>query len=90
MKTRKDVFIEGDILASRHPGEANQPFCIHRVRFNNGKYAIIRAATGLCFLPGEMIQRQGNEWFYNRVKIRLLGFEYLDEKESARQFIEYF
>jgi len=37
-----------------------------------------------------MIQRQGNEWFYNRVKIRLLGFEYLDEKESARQFIEYF
>lgn len=24
MKTRKDVFIEGDILASRHPGEVNQ------------------------------------------------------------------
>ena len=44
----------------------------------------------LCFIPGEMIQRQGNEWFYNHVKIRLLGFEYLDEKESARQFIECF
>ncbi|VTM86096.1 Uncharacterised protein [Raoultella ornithinolytica] len=26
----------------------------------------------------KLIQRQENEWFYNRVKIRLLGFEYLD------------
>ncbi|MEX0551596.1 hypothetical protein [Raoultella terrigena] len=88
MKSRKDVFIEVDIIASRVLGDVNQPFCIHRVRFSNDKYAIIRAATGLCFHTGGVIERHDNAWFYNQVKIRLFGFEYLGEKESIRQFFE--
>lgn len=90
MKTSKVVLIEGDIIGSRLSGEINQPFCIHRVRFSNDKYAIVRVASGQCFAPGEIIERHGNEWFYNHEKIRLLGFEYLDEKESARQFHEHY
>ncbi|MDM2942360.1 hypothetical protein OGY01_07880 [Citrobacter sp. Cm038] len=90
MKTRKAVFIEGDIIASRLLGEASQPFCIHRVMFNNGKYAIVRAASGICFKTGDIIQRNENEWFYNHTKIRLLSFEYLEEDESGRQLLEYY
>ncbi|MGV4199087.1 hypothetical protein [Citrobacter murliniae] len=90
MKTRKAVFIEGDIIANRLLGEASHPFCIHRVMFNNGKYAIVRAASGICFKTGDIIQRNENEWFYNHTKIRLLSFEYLEEDESGRQLLEYY
>ncbi|POT56583.1 hypothetical protein C3432_14320 [Citrobacter amalonaticus] len=88
MKLKKSVFIEGNIISSRRPGEANQPFCIHRVRFSNDKYAIVREASGVCFKPGDMIQRNDCEWFYNHTPIRLLSFEYLNEEESGRQFLE--
>lgn len=46
MKSKKSVFIEGHILSNSCHGQAGQPFCIHRVRFSNGKYAIIRMASG--------------------------------------------
>ncbi|SUQ57677.1 Uncharacterised protein [Raoultella terrigena] len=80
--------LKGISLPAVFLGDVNQPFCIHRVRFSNDKYAIIRAATGLCFHTGGVIERHDNAWFYNQVKIRLFGFEYLGEKESIRQFFE--
>lgn len=89
MKSKKSVFIEGHILSNSCHGQAGQPFCIHRVSFSNGKYAIIREALGICFKPGEIIQRNDCEWFYKLTKIRLLSFEYLDDDESRRQFLEY-
>ena len=89
MKTKKTVFIEGDILSSSRHGQPGQPFCIHRVRFSNGKYAIVREASGICFKAGEVIQRNDCEWFYNLTKIHLLSFEYLEDDESRRQFLEY-
>ncbi|MDN8540467.1 hypothetical protein QZH36_03225 [Erwinia sp. BC051422] len=89
MKPRKNVFFEGNIIDNRKLGGENQPFFIHRVVFTNGKYAIVRAASGVCFRPGENIQRNDSEWLYNHEKIRLLSFEYLEEKESVRQLLEY-
>lgn len=89
MKSEKSVFIEGNILSNSCHGQAGQPFCIHRVRFSNGKYAIVREAAGICFNPGEIIHRHDCEWFYNHARIRLLSFEYLNDDESIRQFLEY-
>ncbi len=89
MKSKKSVFIEGHILSKSCHGQAGQPFCIHRVRFSNGKYAIIREASGTCFKPGEIIQRNDCEWFYKLTPIRLLSFEYLEDDESRRRFLEY-
>lgn len=89
MKTRKAAFIEGQIMAIRLLGEANQPFCIHRVMFSNGKYAIVRAASGVCFHTGDTIQRQNSEWFFNNTHLHLLPFQYIKEDESQRQLIEY-
>ena len=89
MKSKKTVFIEGHILSNSCHGQAGQLFCIHRVRFSNGKYAIIRVASGICFKPGEIIQLNDCEWFYKFTKILLLSFEYLDDDESRRQFLEY-
>ncbi len=71
MKSKKSVFIEGHILSKSCHGQAGQPFCIHRVRFSNGKYAIIREVSGICFKTGEIIQRNDCEWFYKLTKIRL-------------------
>lgn len=88
MKTGKPVFIEGHIVANRLTGEVNQPFCIHRVKFSNEKYAIVRALSGICFNPGQIIERLDGEWFCNHTRIQLLSFEYLEEKESGRQFLE--
>lgn len=48
MKSKKSVFIEGHIMSNSCHGQPGQPFCIHRVRFSNGKYAIIRVASGIC------------------------------------------
>lgn len=89
MKSNKSFFIEGHILSNSCHGQAGQTFCIHRVRFSNGKYAIIREASGIYFKPGEIIQRNNGEWFYKLTKIRLLAFEYLEDNESRRQFLEY-
>lgn len=89
MKSKKSVFIEGEILSNSHHGQTGQSYCIHRVRFTNGKYAVVREVSGICFKPGEVIQRNDGEWFYNLTKIRLLSFEYLECSESRRQFIEY-
>lgn len=89
MKSKKSIFIEGHILSNSCHGQVGQSFCIHRARFNNVKYAIIREASGICFKPGEIIQRNDCEWFYNLTKIRLLSFEYLEDDESRRQFLEY-
>lgn len=89
MKSKKSLFIEGYILSKSCHGQVGQPFCIHRVRFSNGKYAIIREASGICFKLGDNIQRNDCEWFYKLTKIRLLSFEYLEDDESKRQFLEY-
>lgn len=89
MKDKKSVFIEGDILSKSCHGQIGQHFCIHRVRFSNDKYAIVREASGICFKPGEVIQRNDCNWFYNLIPIRLLSFEYVGEDESRRQFLEY-
>lgn len=48
MKSKKSIFIEGHILSNSCHGQVGQSFCIHRARFNNGKYAIIREASGIC------------------------------------------
>lgn len=88
MKTKKAVFIEGLIMDSHLPGVISQPFCIHWVRFGSDKYAIVRAASGRCLEPGSIIVRHEDEWFYNRHKIHLLGFEYLEKMESIRRFHE--
>ncbi|MNZ12519.1 hypothetical protein D3C78_293970 [compost metagenome] len=90
MKTNKNYFIEGKIIENRLLGEPNKIFCIHRVMFNNGRYAIVRAASGICFAPGEIIQRNDGEWFYKQSKTPLLSFEYMEENESCRQLIEYY
>lgn len=90
MKAKKAVFIEGVIIENCLFGERQQSFCIHRVKFGDDKFAIVRAASGLCFEPGSIIVRNESEWFYNHVKVRLLGFEYLEEKESIRRFHEYY
>ena len=89
MKSKKSFSIEGNILANSYHGQAGQPFCIHRVRFSNGKYAIVQEASGICFKPGDIIQRNDCEWFYKTTQIRLLSFEYLEDNESRRQFLEY-
>ncbi len=89
MKSKKSFSIEGYILSNSCHGQAGQPFCIHRVRFSNGKYAVVREASGICFKPGEIIQRNDCKWFYNFTQIRLFSFEYLEDDESRRQFIEY-
>jgi len=89
MKSKKSFSIEGYILSNSCHGQAGQPFCIHRVRFSNGKYAVVREASGICFKPGEIIQRNDCQWFYNFTQIRLFSFEYLEDDESRRQFIEY-
>ncbi len=89
MKSKKSFSIEGYILSNSCHGQAGQPFCIHRVRFSNGKYAVVREASGICFKPGEIIQRNDCQWFYNFTQIRLFSFEYLENDESRRQFIEY-
>lgn len=89
MKSKKSFSIEGCILSNSCHGQAGQPFCIHRVRFSNGKYAVVREASGICFKPGEIIQRNDCQWFYNFTQIRLFSFEYLEDDESRRQFIEY-
>lgn len=89
MKDKKSVFIEGDILSNSCHGQIGQHFYIHRVKFSNGKYAIVREASGICFKPGEVIQRNDCYWFYNLIPIRLLSFEYVGEDESRRQFLEY-
>lgn len=88
MKIKKDVVIEGDIIASRLAGQKNHFFCIHLIHFKNGKYAIIRAASGACFDVGHTVRRTASQWFYNHHEIRLLSFEYLEEQESRRQFLE--
>jgi hypothetical protein len=89
MRTKKAVFIEGHIMANRMLGEASQPFCIHSVMFNNGKCAIVRAASGVCFNPGETIERSDCEWFFKDQKIHLLPFQYIKENESQRELAEY-
>ncbi|HDW7644033.1 TPA: hypothetical protein RM328_003883 [Escherichia coli] len=88
MKTNKTFFIEGKIIENRLLGEPNKLFCIHRVMFLNGKYAIVRAVSGICFNPGDIIQRNDGEWFYKQIKTPLLSFEYVEENESRRQLIE--
>ncbi|MGG9687778.1 hypothetical protein ACQ9K0_10200 [Klebsiella michiganensis] len=89
MKSKKSVFIVGEILSTSLHGQAGQSYCIHRFRFNNGKYAVVREASGMCFKQGEFIQRNDCQWFYNFTQIRLLSFEYLDDDESRRKFLEY-
>lgn len=90
MKSKKDVLIKGHIIGVRKSGEIYQPYCIHWVKFTNDKYALIRLVSGQCLCSGDMIQRLEDKWFSNETNIRLLGFEYLEEKESARQFNAYF
>lgn len=89
MKSKKSLPFDGHILSNSCHGQVGQPFFIHRVRFSNGKYAIVREVSGICIKPGEIIHRIDCEWFYNLTKIRLLSFEYLEDNESRRQFTEY-
>lgn len=81
---KKTVSIEGHILSKSCHGLVGQSFCIHRVRFSNEKYAIVREGSGICFKPGEIIQRNNCKWFYNLDYIRLLSFEYLEVDESRK------
>ena len=88
MKKMK-VFSEGFIIDKRCFGEGAQPFCIHRVRFTNGKYGIVRARSGVCFNPGDIIIKNETGWQYDQKQVYLLAFEYVDENETIRQFVEY-
>lgn len=89
MKIRKPVFMEGHIVESRVLGETCHPFCIHSVAFSNGKYAIVREASGVCFQPGDTLERNNAEWFFHQAKIHLLPFQYIKENESHRLLSEY-
>lgn len=89
MKIKVAAFIEGYIVANSHHGDAGNLFCIHNVKFSNGRHAIVRDISGRCFCPGDTIQRYYAEWFFNSVQLHLLPFDYVDESEARRQFKEY-
>ena len=89
MKIKHAMPIEGHIVASRRMGETSNPFCIHNVMFNNGKFAVVRAASGICLKPGDTLHRNESAWFCNNIQTHLLPFEYIEENESQRLLNEY-
>ncbi len=88
MKNTTDVMLTCDIVESRLQGEASHPICIHRVAFNNGRFALIRSASNICFVTGSVLKRSSHGWSLDKKPQKLLPFEYISEQESKRRFKE--
>ncbi|MCQ4966771.1 hypothetical protein [Atlantibacter hermannii] len=88
MKNTSDVMLTGEIVESRLHGEASHPICIHRVAFNNGKFALIRSVSNINFATGAFLKRNSQGWFLDNKPEKLLPFEYINEQESKRRFRE--
>ncbi|WP_312467294.1 hypothetical protein [Pseudescherichia sp.] len=88
MKNITDVMLTCGILESRFQGESLHPICIHRVAFNNGKFALIRSVSNICFANGSVLKRSSQGWFSESKPEKLLPFEYISEQESIRRFRE--
>jgi hypothetical protein len=88
MKNPTDVMLTCGIVESRLQGESSHPICIHRVAFNNGKFALIRSVSNSCFATGSILKRSSLEWFLENKPEKLLPFEYVSEQESKRRFRE--
>lgn len=65
------------------------PVCIHRVAFEDGKFAVVRCVTDVCLDPGHVITRDAQGWHYDEKIVKLLPFEYVNQTESDRDFAEY-
>jgi len=88
MKNITDVMLTCGIIESRFQGESSHPICIHRVAFNNGKFALIRSVSNICFANGSVLKRSSQGWFLESKPEKLLPFEYISEQESKRRFRE--
>lgn len=88
MSHKNEKIIEGYVIETLLRGEISHPVCIHRVKFTNGKFALIRSVGNVCFVAGASIRREKSYWSLHNTKIRLLPFEYISETESKRRFQE--
>ncbi|WP_313109664.1 hypothetical protein [Atlantibacter sp.] len=88
MKENTDQMLTCGIIESQFQGESSHPICIHRVAFNNGKFALIRSVNNISFATGTVLKRTSQGWLYKGIHEQLLPFEYINELESKRRFIE--
>ncbi|WP_318373998.1 hypothetical protein [Enterobacter sp.] len=88
MKNTTDVMLTCAIVESRFKGESSHQICIHRVAFNNGKFALIRSVSNICFANGSVLKRSNQGWFLENKPEKLLPFEYISDQESKRRFRE--
>lgn len=88
MTNNTEEMITCDIIESRLQGESSHPIHIHRVAFNNGKFALIRSPSNIFFANGSVLKRSSQGWLYNSIQVKLLPFEYITELESQRRFYE--
>jgi hypothetical protein len=88
MENNTEEMITCDIIESRLQGEPSHPIIIHRVAFNNGKFALIRSTSNVFFTNGSVLKRSSQSWLYNSKQVKLLPFEYITELESQRRFYE--
>ena len=79
----------GNILEVRCLLFTVHPVCIHRVAFDDGKFAVVRCVTDVCLAPGNSLTRDAQGWHYDERIVKLLPFEYVGQTESDRGFIEY-
>ncbi|TCW15283.1 hypothetical protein EDF73_103312 [Raoultella sp. BIGb0138] len=88
MKKHSEDILDGYVIETQFRGEKSHPVCIHRVKFTNGKFALIRSVANGCFIPGTVLRREKPGWLMNNANINLLPFEYISEIESERRFQE--
>lgn len=89
MKKHSEQKRAGSILEVRCLRSVIPPVCIHRVAFDDGKYAVVRCVTDVCLTPGHTINRDAQGWHYDERIVQLLPFEYVGQTESDRGFAEY-
>ncbi|HKM98384.1 MAG TPA: hypothetical protein VJY99_17075 [Buttiauxella sp.] len=89
MKKHAEKRRAGSILEVRCLLFTVHPVCIHRVAFDDGKFAVVRCVTDVCLAPGHSLTRDAQGWHYDERIVKLLPFEYVGQTESDRGFIEY-
>ncbi|MGB7801647.1 hypothetical protein [Buttiauxella sp.] len=89
MKKHTEKRKAGSILEVRCLCSATPNVCIHRVAFDDGKYAVVRCVTDVCLVPGHTLTRDAQGWHYDELILKLLPFEYVGQTESDRGFAEY-
>lgn len=62
---------------------------LYEVTFNNGKYAVMRLDKAQPFHQGEVFKRIKDRWYCDEKLIHPLGFQFVDQAEAQRSFIEY-